>query len=146
MKRFPFFILLLLLLARAAVSHGLEFRVTLSGKLLLGLAYRHQIDPNTAIRLGSYVGISGAPVGFHVGMVQDLTPSKSWRPFFEIGADMLLVNSREKIARRIYPSGSLGLAYCPQPHLKHSGELWLGWLSRQVRPMGLSYVHFNSVY
>ena len=136
---------MLFLASRTALCHGLEFRLTLSGKILLGLAYRHQLDANTAIRIGSYVGLAGSPVGLHCGAVQDITPSKDWTPFFEIGGEMLFFKTKGKIAHKIYPSGNIGLTYCPQIQLKHSFELWLGWLTAGIRPMGLGYVHYNSI-
>jgi len=138
-------VLFLLFLSQAVLSHGLEFRLTLSGKILLGLAYRFQIDSNTAVRVGSYLGVTGAPVGLHFGMVQDITPSKVWTPFFELGADMIFYKSDGKITRKIYPSSNVGLTYCPQTHLKHSVELWLGYLGGGVQPVGLRYVHYNSI-
>ncbi|MBN1560258.1 hypothetical protein JW998_08405 [candidate division KSB1 bacterium] len=130
---------------QTASSHGMELRLTLSGKILLGLAYRHQIDANTAIRVGSYVGLAGFPVGMHLGAVQDITPSKEWTPFFEIGGDMLFFKTNGEITQKLYPSGSIGLTYCPQIQLKHSVELWLGWLADEIRPVGLRYVYFNSI-
>lgn len=145
MKRYRNIILVLFLASSTLFANGLEFRITVSGKLMLGIAYRHQIDPNTAIRLGSYLGISGAPVGLHLGMVQDTSPVNEWTPFFEIGTDMLLFKQRGGISQKFYPSGTVGFSYCPTPGLKHSAELWLGYLSREIRPVGLNYVHFNSV-
>lgn len=136
---------IILLASGAGRANGLEFRITISGKLMLGLAYRLQLDDNTAVRLGSYLGISGSPVGMHLGLVQDTSPINDWTPFFEIGADMLIFKADEKIARKIYPSGTVGFCYCPQQGLRHSAELWLGYLSHDVRPIGLNYVHFNSV-
>ena len=145
MKRLPYIVLLLLVTFQPLLSHGLEFRVTLSGKLLLGIAYRYQIDANTAIRTGAYTGFSGAPVGFHLGMVQDISPSKEWTPFFEVSGDMIFFKKNDKIVHKLYPSGSVGLTYCPTTTLKHSAELWLGWLSGSLNPVGLRYVHYNSV-
>jgi hypothetical protein len=130
--------------ASAGVS-GLEFRVTLSGKLLLGIGFRHQIDDNTALRLGAYTGVAGAPVGFFLGLAQDLSPSKLWTPFFQAGLDVLYYK-KETIQRRISPGAALGFSYCPQTHIRHSGELWLSSFSKKMRPMGLSYVLFNSFY
>lgn len=126
-------------------GNGLEFRVTLSGKLLLGLGYRYQIDTNTAVRIGGFMGVAGAPVGFHIGMLQDISPSKRWTPFFELGADMLLLKKQERITPRVLPSANLGISYCAQTHLRHNAEVWLAYMGAQVRPMGLSYVHFNPV-
>jgi hypothetical protein len=145
MKRAAHITFTLLLASSALFANGLEFRITISGKLMLGIAYRHQIDSNTAVRLGSYLGISGAPVGLHLGMVQDTSPINAWTPFFEIGADMLLFSSGQKITKKIYPSSTVGFNYSPKPGLKHSAELWLGYLSGEVRPVGLNYVHFNAV-
>lgn len=137
--------IMMLLCTNSVTGHGLEFRLTLSGKVLLGIAYRHQFDTNTAIRLGAYLGLAGQPVGLHLGMLQDITPSKEWTPFFELGGDMIFYKQEDAIAHKIYPSASVGVTYCPTSSLKHSGELWLGWLAREVRPVGLSYVHFNSM-
>ena len=102
---------LLIFLPTVLWANGLEFRLTLSGKVLLGIAYRHQLDTNTALRLGGFLGITGAPVGMQVGMLQDITPSKAWTPFFEIGADVIFFKQQGSIAQKIYPSGSLGLSY-----------------------------------
>lgn len=137
--------MLFFLVSPVLLADGLEFRLTVSGKILLGLAYRHQIDANTAVRLGSYLGLSGAPVGFHLGMVQDISPIHRWTPFFELGADMLIFHQQDKIAQKIYPSSSVGFTYCPSSNLKHSAELWIGYFSGHIRPVGLSYVHFNSI-
>ncbi len=145
MKRISCIVFVILLTSSRVWANGLEFRITISGKLMLGMAYRHQLDSNTAVRLGTYLGISGAPVGVHLGMVQDTSPINAWTPFFEIGADMLLFKSNEKIAKKIYPSSTVGFSYSPQPGLKHSAELWLGYLSQHVRPVGLNFVHFNAV-
>ncbi|MBN1482421.1 hypothetical protein EH223_10310 [candidate division KSB1 bacterium] len=146
MKRSLYIAAILMALWINSVSgHGLEFRLTLSGKVLLGIAYRHQFDTNTAIRLGGYLGLAGQPVGLHLGLLQDLTPSKEWTPFFELGGDMIFLKKGGTIAHKIYPSANIGVTYCPTSSLKHSGELWLGWLAREVRPVGLSYVHFNSI-
>jgi len=145
MRRMSHIFFVVLLASSTLWANGLEFRITISGKLMLGIAYRHQLDSNTAIRLGSYLGLSGAPVGLHAGIVQDTQPINDWTPFFEMGADMLLFKSNEKIANKIYPSSTIGFSYSPQPGLKHSAELWLGYLSHQVRPVGLNYVHFNAV-
>jgi hypothetical protein len=138
-------LLLFMFLPTMLWANGLEFRLTLSGKVLLGIAYRHQLDDNTALRLGGYLGLTGAPVGLHVGMLQDTTPSKEWTPFFEIGGDMIFFKQQGVIAHKLYPSGSVGLSYSPSSTLKHSGELRLGWLAGELRPVGLGYVHFNSV-
>jgi hypothetical protein len=133
------------LASQTALAHGLEFRLTLSGKILIGLAYRYQIDANTAIRVGSFMGLAGSPVGLQCGAVQDITPSKEWTPFFEIGGDMLFLKTKGKITYKVYPSGSIGLTYCPQSQLKHSVELWMFWLADEIRPVGLRYVHYNSI-
>lgn len=137
--------MMMILYANSVSGHGLEFRLTLSGKVLLGIAYRHQFDTNTAIRLGGYLGLAGQPVGLHLGMLQDITPSKEWTPFFELGGDMIFLKQADAITHKVYPSATVGVAYCPTPSLKHTGELWLGRLARDVRPIGLSYVHFNSI-
>ena len=142
--KFRLYIILFLLTAHPLLSNGLEFRLTLSGKLLIGIAYRHQIDTNTAVRLGSYIGLAGAPVGLHLGMMQDIRTS-TWTPFFELGADMLFYKQNDKIGNKIFPSGSVGLSYCTANNLKHSGELGLWWTSGQLNPVGLSYVHYNTI-
>lgn len=128
----------------AGVS-GLEFRLTLSGKLLLGIGYRYQIDANTAVRLGAYSAVTGTPVGFYMGFAQDIAPSKQWTPFFQAGFDVLYYK-KETIRSRVSPSAVLGFTYCPQTHIRHSAELWLSAFSSRIRPMGLSYVLFNSFY
>ncbi len=147
MNREKSLIFLIFLLAPiSGFTNGLEFRITLSGKILLGIGYRYQFDDNTAARLGAYMGVSGAPVGFHAGLVQDMTPSKQWSPFFELGADMLLYKKDGRFSQLVMPSAQLGLAYSTPSGLKHNAEVWLAFAAGQVRPMGLSYVHFNPVY
>jgi len=127
-----------------ATAGGLEFRITFSGKVLLGLAYRHQFDPNTAWRLGAFIGMTGAPVGLHTSLVQDVAPLEPWTPVFSLGVDAVFLR-HQRLTPQFYPSATAGLTYCPAAHLKHSVELWLGWLSGDIHPIGLSYIHFNSV-
>jgi len=137
--------LVVLLLASSGYCHGLEFKLTLSGKLLLGVAYRHQIDANTAIRLGSFMGVAGAPVGLQLGVVQDFDPTKKWTPTFGVGFDAIIYKKEEKFARRIYPSAVFGFSYCPKINLRHSGELWLGWIAHSLQPVGLNYLYFTKI-
>jgi hypothetical protein len=111
----------------------------------LGIGYRYQIDANTAVRLGAYSAITGTPVGFCLGLAQDLAPYKQWTPFFQAGFDVIYYK-KETIRRRVSPSAVLGFSYCPQTHIRHSAELWLSTFSSRIRPMGLSYVLFNSFY
>ncbi len=148
MKRYSSAIAFILLFFAAipAFCNGLEFRITFSGRLLLGVAYRHQIDPNTAIRFGSYMGISGAPVGLQLGFVQDLNPSNKWTPIFGLGMETIIYKKNEAFARRIYPSAVIGLSYCPQINQRHSGELWMGWLANSLKPLGLNYLYFTKIF
>mgnify|MGYP005846166273 FL=1 len=85
-------VILFVLLQNAVFAgvNGLEFRFTLSGKLLLGIGFRSQFDGDTALRVGAYSGISGTPVGFYAGIAQDLRPANPWTPFFQAGFDVLL--------------------------------------------------------
>ncbi len=138
--------LFLLLVPALGLANGLELRITLSGKLLLGLGYRYQFDDNTAVRFGAFMGVSGAPVGFHAGLVQDITPTRQWTPFFELGADMLLYKKQQRFSQRIMPSAQLGFSYRTRSGLRHNAEVWLAYAAGQLRPMGLSYVHVNPVY
>ena len=149
MKRYNsaiYLALFLSLLATQAYCNGLEFRITFSGRLLLGVAYRHQINPNTAIRVGSYMGVSGAPVGLHLGIVQDISSSKEWTPIFGIGMETIIYKKNNDFARRIYPSAVVGFSYCPQTNLRHSGELWVGWIAHSPRPIGMNYLYFTKVF
>ena len=127
-------------------ADGIEIKLTVSGKLLLGIAYRHQIDPNTAIRLGSYMGVAGAPVGFQLGLVQDLMPTKEWTPTFGIGVDAIIFKKNNSFSKRIYPSAVCGLSYCPGKNTRHSGELWLGWLEKSLQPIGMNYLHLTKLF
>ncbi|RPH94049.1 MAG: hypothetical protein EHM72_15870 [Calditrichaeota bacterium] len=137
---------LLLAPSQAAWSgiNGLEFRLTFSGRLLLGIGYRHQIDNNTAIRLGSYAGISGTPVGFYGAIAQDITPQSSWTPYFQIGFDAVYFK-KSTIRHRVYPSAACGFSYSPHIKIKHSSEVWLALFSSKLRLMGITYALFNTV-
>ena len=132
--------------ANSAIADGIEIKLTVSGKLLLGIAYRHQIDPNTAIRFGSYMGVSGSPVGLKLGIVQDFAATKEWTPTFGLEVDALIYKKDDLFAKKIYPSAVFGVSYCPQPNLRHSGELWLGWLNHAFQSMGLSYLYLSKLF
>jgi len=138
-------IFIALFFSSSAYSNGIEFKLTLSGKLMLGVAYRHQIDANTALRLGSYMGVAGAPVGLQLGVVQDLDPATKWTPTFGVGLDAIIYKNEERFSRRIYPSAVVGFSYCPQVNLRHSGELWLGWIANSLKPIGLNYLYFTKI-
>lgn len=137
--------LMTLFFSSSAYCNGIEFQLTLSGKLMLGVAYRHQIDANTALRLGSFMGVAGAPVGFQFEIVQDLNPAKKWTPIFGVGVDAIVFKKEEKFSRRIYPGAVVGFSYCPQVNLRHSGELWLGWIANSLQPVGLNYLYFTKI-
>ena len=132
-------------ISSSASCNGIEFKLTLSGKLMLGVAYRHQIDANTAVRLGSFMGVAGAPVGLQIGVVQDFDPAKKWTPIFGVGLDAIIYKKEEKFSRRIYPSAAAGFSYCPRVNVRHSGELWLGWIRNSLRPVGLNYLYFTNI-
>ena len=138
--------LIFLLFSIPAFCNGLEFKLTLSGKLLLGVAYRHQIDPNTAIRLGSYMGVAGAPVGLQLGIVQDFIPAKEWTPTFGISVDAIIYKKGDAFSRLVYPSAVCGISFSPEPNLRHSGELWIGWVNQTPQPMGLSYIYLSKLF
>lgn len=141
-----FVLLFGLFTSSSAICNGLEFKITVSGKLLLGIAYRHQIDANTAIRLGAHMGVGGAPVGFQASIAQDLAPASQWTPAFGVGMEAILFKKGESFSWSLFPSATGGVSYCPQPTVRHSSEIWIGWLDRKPVPMGLSYIYLTTLY
>lgn len=146
LKRILFPIITAFFFSASVYANGIEFKITVSGKLLLGIAYRHQLDSNTAIRIGSFMGIAGAPVGMQLGILQDFEPSKKWSPTFGVGIDAIIFKKGDEFARRVYPSALCGIALTPQKNEKHSAELWLGRPSHKILPMGMSYSYLTKIF
>ena len=128
------------------LADGLEIKLTVSGKLLLGIAYRHQIDANTALRVGSYMGVAGAPVGIQLGVLQDFEPDKKWTPTFGIGVDTIIYKNGNDISNRMYPSAHFGIAFGAQKAEKHCAELWLGRPAKKILPMGMTYSYLAKIF
>lgn len=129
-------------------KNGFEFSLTFSGKILIGINYRYYFDGNTMLRAGTYMGYASSPVGINLSLVQDLAPTKKWAPYFGFGFDALSTKTNGK--RRILPfiRSVTGVSYQPRVNLAQQSELWIAFFPQmlKIRPIGINYVHFNSVW
>ncbi len=129
-------------------KNGFEFSLTFSGKILLGINYRYYIDNNTMLRAGTYSAYTSSPIGVNLCLVQDFAPTKKWAPYFGLGFDAL--STKVKGKRRILPfvRSVAGVSYQPRINLAQQSELWIAFFPQklQIHPIGISFVHFNSVW
>lgn len=128
--------------------NGLEFILTFSGKILIGINYRYYIDNNTMLRAGTYMGSTGSPVGMHVCLVQDFAPAKKWAPYFGLGFDALSTKVNGKRSVLPFIRSVAGVSYQPRINLAQQSELWIAFFPQklQIRPVGINIVHFNSIW
>ena len=143
------FVLLSLLAGPASArENGIEVSLTVSGRLILGFQFRFHFDEDTALRIGASMGVTGAPVGVQVGMLQFVSPVRKWGPYFGIGYDALYTSLRADRRFLWYARSMFGMSYSPHRNLAHQSELWLAYFpkSMTIRPLGISFLHFNSVW
>lgn len=139
--------ILLFLSTSPACSNGIELSVTFTGKLFLGLGYRLNIDSNTALRLAVSAAVNGAPVVINSALLQDVSPSDSWTPYFGVGADAIFFKRNNNISQVIFPTGTVGFSYCPKNIMRHNAELDLALFTRNYtfKPISIKYIYYNSV-
>ena len=129
-------------------KNGMEFSLTFSGKILLGIHYRYYIDANTMLRTGTYMGYTGSPVGINLCLVQNFAPAKKWAPYFGLGFDALSTKVNGKRSVLPFIRSVAGVSYQPRINLAQQSELWIAFFPQklQIRPVGINIVHFNSIW
>ena len=117
-----------------------------SGKLFLGLGYRHDFDPNTSLRLGVYSSISATPLGFSLTLLQDASPQENWSPYYGIGVDALVVR-KLPLQPRFFPVAVGGMSYQPTSAIRHQAEVNVAYFSksRRLAPLSLNYGLVNAL-
>ncbi len=133
-----------------AASHGFEASVTLSGSILLGIGYYHQLDDNFVLKYGACIGHLGLPVGVNIGVAQNFPTKQSWSPYAGLGGDILFArmgNSSKKLHALPFIRSTMGIAYQPHLNLSHHAELWVAYFIKQKRlaPIGINFLHRNAM-
>ncbi len=148
MRKFYFiFLTILIISTNLSAQSGIEFNITISGKILIGINHRISISEHHYVRYGVNMGYTGPPVGLNLGLFQEFNSDQTWRPYAGISVDALLpkMNGKRTIVPFLKAAG--GVAYSPQENLAHQSEMWLAyfWKTNTFQPIGMSLTHFNSV-
>ena len=129
-----------------AADGAIEFLITVSGTVLLGVSYRLYIDKNSSIRMGSYIGMQGKPYGIHAGFIQNLAHSEHWPPCVGLGGDLMLAKDTQKYKMLYFVRGVAGFAYRPDNTSAWNSELWIAFFPQKakVAPIRLSFGYLNT--
>lgn len=133
-----------------ATSHGIEASVTLSGSILMGIGYYHQLDDHLILKYGACIGHTGLPVGLNIGLALNFPTKQSWSPYAGLGGDILFArmgNSSKKLRALPFIRSTMGMAYQPHLNLSHHAELWVAYFVKQKRlaPIGINFLHRNAM-
>ena len=129
-----------------AADGAIEFSITVSGTILLGVSYRLYIDNDSSVRMGSYVGVQGKPYGFHASFIQNLSHSEHWPPYVGLGGDLMLAKDKQKYRMLYFVRGVAGLTYQPNNTSAWNSELWIAFFPHKLKvaPIGLSFGYLNT--
>ncbi len=146
MPRVTAVLLLVLVCAGSALAGGdrvVEFRLTLSGHVLVGVGVRQQIQGQNWADAGAYVGLADTwNFGLHVGAVRLVASSSNGTGALSLGYDQMFALDPDAGWRTLpLIRGTAGYYFGLNTRLL-GPELWVAYFLRQhkLAPIGIGLV------